>query len=176
MRNLGKTFLTTTILAFGATVAAADDDGVLPKDNAEFVKWGEESGWDIFVDKSRNACLIERVDDNENVVQMGLTADKEFGYIGVFTKADIEFEGDKLHLRLDEKAYVGDASPAPANLAQGYKGGYLLANNPDFVEDVQRRYNMVVMPEHSNSFEVSLDGTLKAIDAARMCNDEAAAG
>ncbi len=69
---------------------------ILPKDNAEFVNYGEESGWNIFVDKSRNTCLIERVDENTNVVQMGLTPDKDFGYMGVFTKADIEFEDDKV--------------------------------------------------------------------------------
>jgi hypothetical protein len=167
--------LAAGVVALLAGGAAYADQSVLPKDNAEFVKWGEESGWNIFIDKSRNACLIERVDENANVVQMGLTADKDFGYLGVFTLADIEFEDDKVHLLLDDKPYVGDAYLAPSNLAAGYKGGYILANNPDFVEDVQRRFNMVVMPEHSNSFEVSLDGTLKAIDAARMCNDEAAA-
>ncbi len=171
-----KTIMTSAAFVATATLAlAADDDGVLPKEGAEFVKWGEESGWNIFIDKSRNACLIERVDENANVVQMGLTADKEFGYLGVFTQAEIEFDDDKVHLLLDEKPYVGDAYLAPSNLSKGYKGGYILANNPDFVEDVQRRYNMIVMPEHSNSFEVSLDGTLKAIDAARVCNDEAAA-
>ena len=26
-----------------------------------------------FIDQSRNTCLIERVDENSNVVQMGLT-------------------------------------------------------------------------------------------------------
>ena len=156
MQKLVKTVLTTTALAFFATVASASDD-VLPKDNAEFEKWGEESGWTIYVDKSRDACLIERVDENSNVVQMGLTKDKDFGYVGVFTQAD-------------DKAYYGDATAAPKNLAQGYKGGYLLANNPAFVDDIMKRYNMTVMPEDDNAFVVSLDGTLKAIEKARECN------
>ncbi len=170
-----KNVLASSVAAILTASVALADDGVLPKDNAEFVKWGEESGWTIFIDKSRNSCLIERVDENTNVVQMGLTADKEFGYLGVFTKADIEFEDDKVHLLLDEEAYVADSTAAPSNLASGYKGGYILANNPKFVEDVQRRYNMIVMPDSNFGFEISLDGTLKAIDAARVCNDEAAA-
>jgi hypothetical protein len=169
MQNMRIYLAACATAAFAATAGWAADD-VLPAADAEFEKWGEESGWNIYVDKSRNACLIERVDENANVVQMGLTADKELGYVGVFTQADIEFEDDKVHLLLDEKPYVGDAYLAPGNLAEGYKGGYILANNPDFVEDVQRRYNMIVMPENSNSFEVSLDGTLKAIDKARECN------
>ena len=167
MMNMTKLLLSTAAIALAGAASASD---VLPKDNAEFMKWGEESGWNIFVDKSRDACLIERIDENENVVQMGLTKDKDFGYIGVFTKADIDFTDDKLHLRLDDKAYVGDASAAPSNLAEGYKGGYMLANNPDFVDDVMKRYNMLVMPESSNAFEVSLDGTMKAIEKARECN------
>ncbi|MEM6566293.1 MAG: hypothetical protein AAF665_17695 [Pseudomonadota bacterium] len=158
-------------VVLGVSAAQAGSD-ILPKDNAEFTKWGEESGWNIFVDQSRETCLIERVDEQQNVVQMGLTPDKEFGYLGVFTKNDVEFENDKVHLLLDEEAYVGDAVAAPANLAEGYKGGYILANNPDFVDDVMKRYNMIVMPETSFAFEVSLDGTMKAIEKARECNTE----
>lgn len=153
----------------GATVAFAADD-VLPKDNAEFVNYGEESGWNIFVDKSRDACLIERVDENSNVVQMGLTKDKEFGYIGVFTQADMEFKDNRVELLMDNKLYYGDATAAPPNLADDYKGGYLLANNPDFVTDIMERESMIVMPEDANTFEISLDGTMKAIEAARECN------
>jgi hypothetical protein len=142
----------------------------LPKDNAEFEIWGEESGWTIYVDKSRNACLIERVDENANVVQMGLTKDKDFGYVGVFTQADVDFKDNTLHLLLDDKAYYGEAAAAPKNLAQGYKGGYLLANNPDFVDDLMKRFNMTVMPEDKNSYVVSLEGTFLAIEKARECN------
>lgn len=171
MKKLTKALLTSTVVALGAGVAFADDMEVLPKNNAEFEKWGEESGWTIYVDKSRSTCLIERVDENENVVQMGLTSDKEFGYVGVFTKADLDFSDNKVHLRLDEKAYVGDSTEAPSNLARDYKGGYMLANNPNFVEDLKKRYVMTVMPEDKNTFDVSLDGTFKAIDKARECND-----
>ncbi|CUH42618.1 MULTISPECIES: hypothetical protein [Ruegeria] len=174
MTKVLRTLTTSAAIALGTACVALADDGVLPKDNAEFEKWGDESGWTIYVDKSRNACLIERVDENENVVQMGLTADKEFGYVGVFTKADVEFKDNKVHLRLDDKAYVGDATAAPSNLARDYKGGYLLANNPNFVDDLQKRYVMTVMPEDANTFDVSLDGTLKAIDKARECNSAVA--
>lgn len=170
MTKITKTLLMSAAIAVGAGVAFADDMQVLPKDNAEFDKWGEESGWTIYVDKSRNTCLIERVDENENVVQMGLTSDEEFGYVGVFTKQDIEFKDNKVHLRLDDKAYVGDSTAAPSNLARDYKGGYMLANNPNFVEDLKKRYVMTVMPEDRNTFDVSLDGTFKAIDKARECN------
>jgi len=170
MFDLSKAGLMAAVFALGATAAVASDDSILPKDNAEFMNYGEESGWNIFVDKSRNTCLIERVDENSNVVQMGLTPDKEFGYLGVFTRADMEFEDDRVELLMDNKLYYGDTTAAPPNLADGYKGGYLLANNPDFVDDVMNRENMIVMPETTFAFEISLDGTKKAIEAARACN------
>ena len=165
-----RTFLLGTAIALITTFAFASDESILPKDNAEFAKFGEESGWNVFIDKSRNTCLIERVDENSNVVQMGLTPDKEFGYMGVFTKADMEFKDDRVELLMDNKLYYGDTTAAPPNLADDYKGGYLLANNPDFVDDVMNRENMIVMPETTFAFEISLAGTKKAIEAARICN------
>ena len=160
------------LATIAATSAYSANKDVLPQDNAEFTKWGEIEGWTVYVDQSRGTCLIERVDDNANVVQMGLTASHEFGYLGVFTQADVHPKDDKLHLKLDDKAYSGDSSAKTKNLAQGYKGGYILANNPDFVEDVMKRYTMTIYPEDANSFEVSLDGTFKAIEEARKCNAE----
>jgi hypothetical protein len=160
------------LATIAATSAYSADSDVLPKENAEFTNWGEVEGWTIFVDQSRGTCLIERVDANENVVQMGLTASHEFGYFGVFTKADVKPKDNKVHLLLDDKAYYGDTNAKTKNLAQGYKGGYILANNPNFVEDVMKKYTMTVYPDDANSFEVSLDGTLKAIEEARKCNAE----
>ena len=167
---------TAIALAVVAATAAysAEETDVLPKQNAEFTKWGEAEGWNIFVDQSRGTCLIERVDANKNVVQMGLTKDQKFGYLGVFTQADVKPKDNRVHLLLDNKAYFGDADSAPRKLAQGYKGGYILANNPDFVDDIMKKYTMTVYPEDANSFEVSLDGTFKAIEAARKCNAEQA--
>ena len=47
----------------------------------------------------------------------------------------------------------------------------MLANNPNFVDDVMKKYVMTVEPEDANTFEISLDGTFKAIEKARECND-----
>lgn len=171
---LSKYTTVAIALAVVATAAAssAEETDVLPKQDAEFTKWGEAEGWKIFVDQSRGTCLIERADANGNVVQMGLTKDQKFGYVGVFTQADVKPKDNRVHLLLDDKAYFGDANSAPKKLAQGYKGGYILANNPDFVDDIMKRYAMTVYPDDANSFDVSLDGTFKAIEAARKCNAE----
>ncbi|WP_372580385.1 hypothetical protein [Ruegeria hyattellae] len=166
---IGSAALLTWLTA-GAGIASE----VIPSADATFSKWGEEEGWTIYVDESRGSCLIEREDENSNVVQMGLTEDQKFGYLGVFTQADLKFKDGKVHLLLDEKPYYADARAKTKNLAEGYKGGYILANNPNFVDDVMKRYTMIVMPEDKAAFQVSLDGTFKAIEAARKCNVEQA--
>ena len=170
-----KLLAATTLATFAATASYAVNAGdVLPKEGAEFAKWGEVEGWTVFVDQSRGTCLIERVDENGNVVQMGLTSTAEFGYLGVFTKADVKPKKGTIHLSLDGKEYFGEAKAKKRHLANGYKGGYILANNPNFVEDIMKKYVMTVYPEDANTFDVSLDGTFKAIEAARKCNAEQA--
>jgi len=157
-----------------AASTAFASDGVIPSENDTFVKWGEESGWTIYVDENRGSCLIERVDENQNVVQMGLTQDHELGYLGVFTKNDIGLSGknEEIILSIDGKLYSAEAKKKTKNLADGYTGGYILANNPNFISDVMKKYDMIVFPEEEFAFTVSLDGTLKAIEAARKCNME----
>jgi len=159
-------------LAACATTAENDDFDVLPKSSATFVEWGEAEGWDILVDTSRGTCLIERVDTNGTVVQMGLTSNAEFGYLGVFTQADVSPKDNLVHVSLDGKQYYGDAEAQTSKLKNGYKGGYILANNQNFVNDVMKKYVMSVYPEDANTFDVSLDGTNEAIKQARQCNAE----
>ncbi len=167
-----KRLASATVAAVFATQAFAASD-VLPSKDSTFTSWGEESGWTIYVDEGRGACLIERVDENANVVQMGLTKDHAFGYLGVFTQnAEVKNRKKPIVLSLDGNLYSADAKPKTKNLADGYVGGYFLTNNPGFVDDVMKKYDMIVFPEDSYAFTVSLDGTLKAIEAARKCNME----
>ena len=100
---LFKRIVTAAALSTLAVTAtfAADVGDVLPKAGAEFTKWGEAEGWTVFVDQSRGTCLIERVDAAGNVVQMGLTSSHEFGYLGVFTQADVKPKDNLVHLSLD---------------------------------------------------------------------------
>lgn len=174
-----RNFLTTSVIlaALAAPAAIASND-VLPSQDESFAKWGEESGWTIYVDNGRKSCLIERVDGNANVVQMGLTKDHEMGYLGVFTQNDIGLKGNKeeIVLSLDGNLYSAEAHKKTKHLADGYTGGYILANNAQFVDDVMKKYEMTVFPEKEFAFTVSLDGTFKAIEAARKCNGEQAGG
>ena len=170
MRKTG--WIVALVAGMMATAGQAKDEvSVLPSAESIFTKWGEESGWTIYADRSRNSCLIERVDPAENVVQMGLTEIKAIGYLGIFTKANIDLkEGeDTVIVAFDDAVYTGTATRKTKHLPDGYKGGYILTDDPEFVDLVQRKYEMIVFPGKEYAIVINQDGSLKAIDAAREC-------
>ncbi|AXI46475.1 hypothetical protein C1J03_10860 [Sulfitobacter sp. SK012] len=159
-------------IATAAIVTAALTTGA----SAEtYEKYGEVEGWKVFVDQEKKSCLIEAVDAFENVVQMGLTADRSIGYLGVFTKADTNIKkGDTegVAILIGENIYLGEVTGMRGNITKGYSGGYVLSDSPMFVKDIEQQYEMVVFPETEYSFVVDLAGTKKAIEMARECNDK----
>jgi hypothetical protein len=58
------------------------------------------------------------------------------------------------------------------NITKGYTGGYVLTDDPQFVEDLAKQYEMIVFPETSYSFIMDLSGTYKAIEMGRECNQK----
>lgn len=169
-----KTLLTAACAAAVLTATSAiAKDSVLPGDDG-FTTWGEAGGWTVYIDNERKSCLIERMDDNENVVQVGLTKDREFAYVGVFTKADIGLKSgkEKVIISLDGVLYEGKAHKKTKHLTEGYTGGYILADNPDFIADFANKYEMIVFPKKEFAFVVNLEGTKKAVEAGIECNLE----
>lgn len=159
-------------LAASAGISLASD--VLSPGSDGFTKYGEVEGWNIYVDNERKTCLIEKIDDAENVVQMGLTADKQYGYLGVFSKGDTGVKKGKkseIFIDIEGNLYSSEATGMKGNISEGYSGGYILANNPQFVEDIRKKHYMIVFPEKPGAFKVDLTGTYKAIEEARACND-----
>ena len=163
MRNLKPIATAAVVATIAATSAGADT----------FEKFGEAEGWKVFVDNEKQSCLIEKIDDAENVVQMGLTTDSSLAYVGVFTKGKTDLKkGDKegVVIDIDGNLYLGEATGMRGNITKGYSGGYVLSDDPQFVEDIARKYVMTVFPEKDFAFAVNLEGTYKAIEMARECN------
>ena len=163
MLNLKSIAAVAAIATIAATSAGADT----------FKKFGEVEGWKVFIDNQKMSCLIEKVDDAENVVQMGLTTDRSAAYVGVFTKGKTDIKkGDKeaVIIGIDDHLYVGEATAMRGNITKGYSGGYVLSDDPQFVEDIARKYVMTVFPEKAYGFAINLEGTYKAIEMARDCN------
>lgn len=140
-----------------------------------FTNYGQVEGWNVFVDAEKMSCLIEKSDDVGNVVQMGLTTDRSVAYVGVFTKAKTKIKkGDKeaVVIAIGPDLYVGESTGMRGNITKGYSGGYVLSDDPQFIEDIARQYTMSVFPETEYGFVVDLTGTLKAIEMAGKCNAE----
>lgn len=157
---------------FGAVLAAATATAAMAD---RFSNYGSVEGWNVFIDHEKKSCLIEKIDDFENVVQMGLTRDRGIAYIGVFTKAETDIEKGQTQavaVILGDNTYFGEATGMRGNITKGYSGGYILTDNPRVVEDVAQQYEMLVFPETSYAFAVDLTGTKKAIEMARECNRE----
>ena len=165
MRNLITNLSGALIMAVAATSASAQ----------AFEKYGEVEGWKVFVDAEKQSCLIEKIDDFENVVQMGLTADKTAAYVGVFTKGETKIkkgEKEAVAILVGENLYFGEATGMRGNITKGYSGGYVLSDDPQFIDDVAKQYTMTVFPEKEFAFVVDLTGTLKAIDMVKKCQSE----
>lgn len=157
--------IAATIGLMAATTVSADT----------FLRYGEVEGWKVFIDEDKKSCLIEAVDDNENVVQMGLTEDRGVGYVGVFTKAKTDIkrgEKEAVAILLGDNIYVGEATGMKGNITKGYSGGYVLSDDPQFADDLARKEVMIVFPEKEFAFTVDLTGTYKAMEMARKCNQE----
>jgi hypothetical protein len=164
--------LNMKIIAGAALIAAVAATGAAAQ---AFVKYGDVEGWNVFVDNENRSCLIERVDDNGNVVQMGLTKDHSIGYVGVFTKADIGIKKgaqEEIYIDIDGALYSSTSTGMKGNITKGYSGGYIRSNNPQFIDDLARKYVMTVFPKTANAFRVYLKGTYKAMEMARKCNAE----
>lgn len=145
----------------------------------KFLKYGEVEGWKVYIDQEKKSCLIEAVDDAENVVQMGLTEDRGVGYLGVFTKGETEVkkgETETVGILIGENIYVGEAMGMRGNITKGYSGGYVVSDDPQFAKDVAQQYTMTVFPETEFAFTIDLSGTKKAMEMARTCNEEQMSG
>lgn len=138
-----------------------------------FELYGEVEGWKVYSDAEKKSCLIEAVDAAENVVQMGLTDQRDVGYVGVFTKAKTDIKRDSKEdvvILIGDNLYYGEATGMRGNITKGYSGGYILSDDPQLVTDIAQQYEMIVFPEKQWSFIVDLTGTKKAIGMARECN------
>ena len=162
--------LAATALATLATSAAAED---------KFLKYGDVEGWNVYIDQEKKTCLIEAIDAEENVVQMGLTADRAFGYLGVFTKGETTIkagETEAVAILIGDNMYIGEAMGMRGNITKGYSGGYVVSDDPQLAEDIAQQYEMVVFPEKEHGFVVDLTGTKKAMEMARECNEKQISG
>lgn len=163
-------FVAATTL-FSAEVLASE---VLPSSGDAFTAYSEVENWTIYSDATTGTCLAERADGEGNVLQMGLTKDHGYGYIGVFTTADVKIKSKQdVSIAIDGSVFTGESHGIKSKKLVGdYKGGYILANNPDFIKAIEEGHELVAFPQKTGAFVVDLSGTKRAIEETRKCNME----
>ena len=168
-------FLTAiAVTAVSATAVLAETDSPIPPSADAFTVYKEMDLWTVYADADTRTCLAERADDAGNVFQIGLTRDHQYGYIGVFTLADVKISGSQdIEVIVDGKVFLGKSYGIKSSKLRGdYAGGYALTDDPAFVDAVANGQVLVAFPEKEGLFVVDLTGTKKAIEETRACNKE----
>jgi len=174
MRNF-TTLMAAASVVFSCEMGAyAQQQNPLPVASDVLVRYGDDiEGWTVYANKTRGDCLIvhDYGPDAMGAVQMGVTQnDREVGYLGVFTKADIGIKSgtqSPIFVSIGGKLYGGVVTSTKAE--GGYSGGYILTEDPDFKRAVAKQYEMIVFPETVGAFVVDLKGTFRAMAAGRKC-------
>jgi hypothetical protein len=172
MRNFMTLIAATSVALSSATAAYAQTQNPLPKSTDVLVRYGDDiEGWTVYANQTRGDCLIVR-QDGPSAVQMGVTANQDVGYLGVFTKVDIGLQNgtqSEIFVSIAGHLYSGVATTTSGQLAGGYSGGYILTDDPNFKRDVAKQYEMIVFPQTKGTFVVDLKGTYKAMAMGRKC-------
>lgn len=178
MRNLATLAAAAAFVGTAAAAAYAQQKNPLPLATDQLVRYGKDvEGWTIYANKTRGDCLIVST-FGPGAVQMGVDANQAVGYLGVFTKNDIGIKNgsEKIFVDIDGNLYEGVATTMAGDLKEGYSGGYILTDNPDFKRDVAKKYMMTVFPQTPGAFVVDLRGTYKAMETGRKCLAEQTRG
>lgn len=173
MKLTSTTLIPTALLAV-ATAAGHAEDSPIPQSGDSFSEYGMVEGWTIYADATTKTCLAERTDDVGNVMQMGVTRDLDYAYVGIFTQADIDVQTEgAIAIAVDGANFVGMSDGIKSGKLRGdYRGGYVLTNNPDMVTAIAEGRELVAFPEQPVAFVIDLTGTKRAIEEARKCNAE----
>lgn len=135
-------------------------------------------GWGIFYNEATKGCFME-TQQEPYVIQIGTEmamlgeGDNEtFGFLAVYTSGDVEIaDGEEREVKfdLDGAMFSGTATGAAR---EGFAGGYVVANNPNFGEDLAMKQTLTINPGMENAVEIDLTGTKMAMEATRACQKE----
>ena len=166
-------FAATAFMAL-APALHAKEGSPIPQSSDGFTVYNEVEDWTVYADADTKTCLVERVDDLGNVMQMGVTKDHDYAYVGIFTLADVKIrKKEDIAIAVDGTIFLGESHGLKSKKLQGdYKGGYVLTNNPDMVTAIAEGSVLIAFPEDPVAFIIDLTGTKKAIEEARKCNAE----
>ncbi len=167
-KTLLASAITAIALAAASTATAADED-VLPTAGDDVETFWSAAFWTIYKNNSRQSCFIEWRGET-SVVQAGLTIFQDAYYLGAFVQGFEPVEGERdIAVVLNGNIYVGDVTTVSRTLSDGFKGGYILVRNSQFVTDLQEAREFIAFPDSPNIVTVTLKTPRNAITRAQEC-------
>lgn len=161
------------LLLAAATPALAADQDVLPVNTDEIAQYRNVGEWVVHENRTRGSCFISRSDEEGHLVQIGLTKDSDYGYIGIFQKgAELEEGTNAVAIIVNGNLYVGESKAVVHGASDGYEGGYVLAHGESRKQmrlDLDKQGEMIVFPDKPFTVTVNLDHVRNAIYEAREC-------
>lgn len=173
MKNLIKSCAVVAALVAAPAIAEESLTDVLPTAGDNIETFRTFGPWAVLKNHTDGNCFASRADDAGNVIQMGVTKDRKYGYLGAFT-ADhrLAGEGAEIIALVNGNLYTGEAQGVSANLNEGRTGGYILVNNAHFVRDIEASKEIVFYPDSPYTVKLATKGARNAIYEARKCMDE----
>ncbi len=164
--------LTAITLACAAPFAAAAQD-ILPTRGDEISNFRSAGAWQIRKNETRGLCFASYKSESGAIVQFGFAEDETAGYLGLFSQrvADVAAE-QKIAVLANGNLYVGEATGMGPSIEDGYEGGYILINNPEFVKDIEVGQELVAFPETPSAYIVDMSGARNALYEVRKCTTE----
>jgi len=164
--------LAAVAIAFAAPLSAATDD-VLPSGSDDISKYRDAGAWSIYKDETRGSCFASYKSEQGAIVQFGFTKDEGTGYLGLFSQAAAE-QNDNVESAFiaNGNLYAGMAMGTGASLEDGYNGGYVLVNNPEFVKDIEAGQELIAFPETPQTYIIDMRGAKAAVYEVRKCTQE----
>lgn len=160
-----------------AAPAFAGDEDVLPMSTDEITMYRNAGDWSVHQNLTRKTCFISRSGENGGLIQMGLTKEEDYGYVGIFSKnLDVEEGIKEIAILVNDNVYVGHSKGVTHNLEGGYKGGYVLGQGKEFRMDLEKGEELIAFPDSPYVYIVNLKGSSNAIYEARKCTNELQGG
>lgn len=156
-----KKYVTAAVIA-ASTVAS----GAIAQDKT--TAWKKVGDWEIVVDSVSQGCTMQKQFDNGILLQFGLLPKRDAGFFAVYRQDWVDVKNGvpvTVEFAFDGVPYKGTAQ---GYITKPWYGGFAEVNDPEVVYDFAKKYVMTVKGPN-NTFELSLDGTLKGVEALEEC-------
>ncbi|MDO5756350.1 MAG: hypothetical protein Q4P24_02380 [Rhodobacterales bacterium] len=170
------TRLTPALAAFAVLFAApfplAAQD-LLPTVGDSISNFRSAGAWEIRKNETRGVCFASYKSESGAIVQFGFASDEKAGYLGLFSQRSPDMPAtQEIAVLANGNLYVGEAIGVGSTPMDGYEGGYIVVNNPEFAKDIEAGKELVAFPEMAYTFIVDMRGAKTAMYEVRKCTSE----